>query len=279
MPQVMNCPHCTKKLGVPDNAAGKQVRCPSCQQVFTVPSFQSAAPPPAAVPAPIPPPLPVPKESVTAEPPAPAKPRRSPEPPDDDDYEEERPRRRPAPRDAAPMKFKLTVKADPDRKLKGVFEATLNDEGLKVKQGKKHNYLVPIGSRAIYDGKNIIVLEIDEREVEFKVMQFGAYQHRLARDVVAYLKGKKERLNPKRYKLEWYLLAPAVLPFGIPILTLGGALPCAIGFGTAGGCVVIAQQDKWPVPLRLGLILGLTVVAYIVTFLLVFLIIQAQRGR
>jgi hypothetical protein len=268
-------------MGVPDNAAGKQVRCPHCQQIFTVPSIQAAAPPPAAVPAPPPlPPLPEPRAGITAEPPAPARPSRAPEPPEDDDFEEDRPRRRrTGPRDAAPLKFKLTVKADPDKRFKGVFDATLTDERIALKQGKKHDFLVPIGSRAIYDGKNLIVLEIDEREVEFNVVLFGAYQHRLARDVVAYLKGKKERLNPRRYKLEWYLLVPAVLPFGIPIFTLGGALPCAIGFGAGAGCVVIAQQDRWPVPLRLGVILGLTVAAYIATFVLVFLIIQAQRGR
>jgi hypothetical protein len=158
-----------------------------------------------------------------------------------------------------------------------VFDAELTDEGVKLRQGKKHNFVVPIGSRAVYDGKNLIALEIDEREVEFTVMMFGSYQHRLAKDVVAYVKGKKERLDPKRYKLEWYLLVPAVLPFGIPIITLGGALPMAIGFGVGAGCVVIAQQDKWPVPARLAAILGLTVLAYVVTIVLVYLILQGQR--
>jgi len=36
MPQVMSCPHCRKPVQVPDNAAGKQLRCPTCQQVFAV---------------------------------------------------------------------------------------------------------------------------------------------------------------------------------------------------------------------------------------------------
>src|SRR5262249_30221093 len=36
MPQVIRCPHCSKTMQVPDNAAGKQVRCPSCKQVFMV---------------------------------------------------------------------------------------------------------------------------------------------------------------------------------------------------------------------------------------------------
>ncbi len=273
MPQVMNCPHCSKKVGVPDHAAGKNVRCPGCQQIFTVPAIAVAAP------APKPPPLPpVPQEAITSEPPAPAK-RRAPEPAEEEDYEEEedRPRRRPGARPRGPMKFKLAVKADPDRKLKGIFDAELTDEGIRVWQGKKRNFVVPVGARAVYDGKNLVALEIDDREVQFNVVLFGSYQHRLAKDVVAYLKGKRERLHPQHYKLEWYLLVPAVLPFGIPIITLGGALPCAIGFGVGAGCLIIAQQDRWPVPARLAAILGLTVVAYAVTLVLVFLVLQTQR--
>src|SRR5947209_19957352 len=152
MPNVLNCPHCGKKLAVPDNAAGKQVRCPSCRQVFAFPSIQAAAP------APVPPPLP-PPQAVTADPPAPPRRRREPEPADDEEYEDERPRRRRAPRDVIPLKFKLAVKSDPDRQLKGVFDATLTDEGIELKQGKKHDFLVPTGSRAAYEGKNLLALE------------------------------------------------------------------------------------------------------------------------
>ena len=32
MPQVIRCPHCQKQMGVPDNAAGKNVRCPACNK-------------------------------------------------------------------------------------------------------------------------------------------------------------------------------------------------------------------------------------------------------
>jgi hypothetical protein len=207
-----------------------------------------------------------------AEPPAPAIPRRAREPDNDFDFEDERPRRRPGKRPAAPLKFKLTVKADPERQLKRAFDAELTDEGLKLKQGKKHNILVPIGSRAIYDGKNVIVLEIDGREVEFTVMLFGSYQHRLAKDVVAYLKGKKERLDPQKYKLEWYLFAPALLPLGILIFAQLGAIPWGTAFGGVGGCVAIAQQDKWPVPARLAAMFGVSVIAYFVFFALMLAI-------
>jgi len=43
MPQITRCPHCTKSIQVADNAAGKAVRCPLCQKVFTVQAREPAA--------------------------------------------------------------------------------------------------------------------------------------------------------------------------------------------------------------------------------------------
>jgi predicted Zn finger-like uncharacterized protein len=35
MPEVIQCPHCNRKLRVPDNLLGKKVKCPSCSSTFT----------------------------------------------------------------------------------------------------------------------------------------------------------------------------------------------------------------------------------------------------
>ena len=43
MPYVIRCPHCTKSMQVPDNAAGKHVQCPSCKKAFAVPALVAAA--------------------------------------------------------------------------------------------------------------------------------------------------------------------------------------------------------------------------------------------
>src|SRR5438046_1395807 len=34
MPEVIQCPHCDRKLKVPENLLGKTVKCPSCGQTF-----------------------------------------------------------------------------------------------------------------------------------------------------------------------------------------------------------------------------------------------------
>jgi len=38
------CPSCKKPLGLPDNVAGKSVKCPQCQQVFKAPAKPAAKP-------------------------------------------------------------------------------------------------------------------------------------------------------------------------------------------------------------------------------------------
>lgn len=37
MPISISCPNCSKRINAPDNAAGRQVRCPACQTPFVVP--------------------------------------------------------------------------------------------------------------------------------------------------------------------------------------------------------------------------------------------------
>jgi len=90
MPEIVNCPKCSKKLRVPDTLLGKTVTCPGCGKVFTAatdeapapeavqkgPTSRRAAPPPR-------------EEEEDAERPARKRPRD-----EDEEDEDERPRRR-----------------------------------------------------------------------------------------------------------------------------------------------------------------------------------------
>jgi predicted Zn finger-like uncharacterized protein len=60
MPEIINCPQCERKLRVPDDLLGQQVKCPTCSTTFTATAAPSEAPAPApqAAPAPAPPPPP-----------------------------------------------------------------------------------------------------------------------------------------------------------------------------------------------------------------------------
>ncbi|HZT82467.1 MAG TPA: MJ0042-type zinc finger domain-containing protein, partial [Gemmataceae bacterium] len=87
MPSVIDCPSCTRKLRVPEELVGQEVKCPTCGTTFTA---QESGPEPAPRSAPPPPP----REEL--EPPRSS--RRSSRPrydDEDDDYENRRrPRRR-----------------------------------------------------------------------------------------------------------------------------------------------------------------------------------------
>ena len=54
MPLVVECPSCGRKLSVPDELAGKQVRCADCAGTFVAEKPRASAPPPMPAPGPAP---------------------------------------------------------------------------------------------------------------------------------------------------------------------------------------------------------------------------------
>src|SRR6266478_1806760 len=51
MPLLVACPSCGKKLKIPDNLIGKQVRCADCAGTFTAENRSTAPPSPSRAPA------------------------------------------------------------------------------------------------------------------------------------------------------------------------------------------------------------------------------------
>lgn len=48
----------------------------------------------------------------------------------------------------------------------------------------------------------------------------------------------------------------------VPLVTMGGALPAAIGGGCAGACLGIARKPEWPVGMRVALCVLVTVACW-----------------
>jgi hypothetical protein len=54
----------------------------------------------------------------------------------------------------------------------------------------------------------------------------------------------------------------------IPVLTLGGAIPGAIGFGGAGGCIAVARSPSMALGIKLAVCTAITVVCWVLVIVL-----------
>jgi hypothetical protein len=131
---------------------------------------------------------------------------------------------------------------------------------------RKTQLKIPVGAHAEYAGKNRIDVTLPDCRLEISVTKFGSYQNRLAQDMAAFLAGGKPMPVLSDYSLPWYFYVLSALPVGIPIITLGGAIPGAIGFGLAAACFGICQQEDWPTPVRLLVAGALVVLGYAALF-------------
>jgi hypothetical protein len=171
------------------------------------------------------------------------------------------------------MAFHVVVKSDPAKFAKGQFGCEMTQEGLTLTQGKTV-IQIATGAKANYAGANRIDVALPDHRLELTIAKFGIYKNRLAKDLAAFLSEGGEPPIIGNYSLPWYFYAMAALPLGIPLITVGGAIPLAAGFGLAGACLGIAQKEEWPTALRLvvaGSIVALGYAVFITILIYVIL--------
>ena len=71
----------------------------------------------------------------------------------------------------------------------------------------------------------------------------------------------------------------AVACGAIPIISLGGLVPAALGFGGASGCLAVSRFRSLPVALRLFLCLGITGACWAGFVLLVLAVVGTTPRR
>lgn len=168
------------------------------------------------------------------------------------------------------MALNVMVKSDPKGFAKGRYQCEVFERGLVLKQGKKDPIRIPVGAAATYDGKNNLTVQLEEHDLAVTVTKFGSYQNRLAKHLASFLNGKRPAPDVDAYGLPWYFYLVSILPIGIPIVTLGGAVPGALGAGLAAACFGVAQNEDWSIAARLTLCIGLVAAGYIVLAALLF---------
>jgi hypothetical protein len=246
MARATYCPTCQKSLRLPEDLLGKKVRCPACGNAFV-----AAAPTEPEIVEVLPV---VPKEEQAT-------------------GADTEPGGRGAPSsrhsvNASPKPLSFTVAIqDPDGISKGKFQARLTTKGINLSQ-KGNQSLLPVGSPSRYLSSNVLEVTCEGRELRLTVTKRFSYQNRLAQDLASFLDGSGTMPRAAAYALPWYFFIPVALPMGIPVVTLGGAIPAAVGCALAGANFALIQRETWPKMARLTITLSLALGAYLVLGLL-----------
>jgi hypothetical protein len=268
------CSSCSRGSRIAEELVGKNVQCPYCFDVFEAVRDPDAAPPPEPPPAraaalvePVVAEV-VPNGEAAAPPPTPIV------PPEEILTVEAVPT--PTVKPFRPIRFVALITRDPDGALKGRMLAEVNADGLRLsRQEGRLSVLSPVGNAARHLGQNRLAVTVQGREVQMLVFKANARQERLARDIAAFLNGRRPSLNPHDYSAVWYLVVAALLPLGLPLLGIplnlmngaaGVALWLALGLGLAGAGLFLGLRS-WHPGARFASIAGLVGAGYLFLFL------------
>jgi len=160
-----------------------------------------------------------------------------------------------------PLTFAVKVKPSRKHSLKGSYQAKVDRHGLRLSR-KKDAIDIPVGTPAEYLTGPSLRVEHDGADVELTVVRVGWYCDRLARDLAEYVTGDGLIPHARDYQLPGYLWVLALLPVGIPILTVGGAIWGGLGAGLAALCFAVASRERWPVALRVVVMLLASAAGY-----------------
>ena len=166
------------------------------------------------------------------------------------------------------MRFRATVKSDPARRMKGTYLCKIVPEGIQL-QKRFQKFLFPHRTPAKYTQGNVIEVFLPTGMVTLAINGFYTYQERLAEAVVEFLRGERDALDAPEFRIEWFFIAASFLPFGIMILTRGGALGGIVAAMVVLGCIALSQVEGYSRVTRLILILLINAAFYAVVYYLV----------
>lgn len=178
------------------------------------------------------------------------------------------------------MAMKVTVESEPRNVAKGVFDCKVTANGLVLAQPNRQDIVIPVGTPSQQVEKNRIAVGLTDCRLEITITESGTYVERLTQDLVAFVTGRGNPPVLSRYSVPWYFHVISLLPLGIPILTLGGAIWAALGIALSGVCFRIVRKEHWPKPVRLLVSLGIVASGYAgIGALWLFILAQQQPNQ
>ena len=124
------------------------------------------------------------------------------------------------------------------------------------------------------------MIERSEWHSPAAVMRTRTYNNRLMQAMVDFMNRDLSAVHVQDYEIPWSMFILVVLPWGAPIITLGGIPPILLGAGISGANFAIISKEEWTPGLRVTLASILTGIAYVALVIyLVVVAITLQRGR
>src|SRR5262245_61921796 len=135
---------------------------------------------------------------------------------DEDEADDARPCRRPRFREPpAPFRkvhFNVRVLADSPLIDRGRYLATLDEYGLLLRRGGETRLDIPIGARAVYQGKNRCRIVLKGWDFELSVHRPQTYQVRFTQALVDFINGDLARVDAADYQIPYSLFCLVILP-------------------------------------------------------------------
>jgi hypothetical protein len=160
------------------------------------------------------------------------------------------------------MSFSVEVQKGAVGIAKGTYQVQIHDSGVTLSRSGQEPIAVPVGSSVQVDAKATLQVATDNHEFRMRVLGFTLANQRLAEDLGAFLNKQAPPPNVSEYKIPTYLFVLAVLPFGIMIVTRGGALWGAVGGGLFAVGVAVAKRQELPLAARIAILVLINVLAY-----------------
>ncbi len=180
---------------------------------------------------------------------------------------------------AAGGTFKVYVTAPAPDIGRGRFRCMILATGLRLTHRKKAPVEIPVGTPVEYVDGARFTAALPGGKVILKLRLVTKCRERLTRALVKFLRGQGAPPTLGDYALPWYFYMTTFLPLAIPLVTWTiGGIPLVIAGAAMGVCGFLAQRERWPAWLRLGLSVG-TFFAGIIAIIVLNVAILLHSGK
>jgi len=167
------------------------------------------------------------------------------------------------------MQIKVNADSNLAVGLNGIYRAEVVPEGISLVKGKKQVFVIDRSTPVELDGKEHIRFGLPGNDDLFiKIKSFGIFKKKLLMDIVRYFKGELPSIAFEDYRIPKLMIFVSLLPWGIPLLTLGGVLPAMIAAIFSGITLTIFAKEHLPIRTRYGYAIGVVILSYV--FLVLF---------